>query len=68
VADDCKRGTRDWSAARVSLKLVWRNPLFNVAACLQAREKNDPYCLWAEQANKIYVRRFNWETDNNWFE
>jgi|GEM_PF-4596230 len=50
------------------LELVWRNPLARVRAHLRTREKNNPYCQWAEQATKIRARRSNWNTVKNWVE
>jgi hypothetical protein len=42
----------------MSFEVVWRNPLSKVRADLKAREKNNPYCRWAEQASRIRVRRW----------
>ena len=52
----------------LSLELVWRNPLARVRAQLRTREKDDPYCQWAQQASKIRARRSNWDGSKNWLE
>ena len=52
----------------MSFEVVWRNPLPRVRAFLRAREADNPYCRWAEQASKIRAWRSNWDTNNNWVE
>ncbi len=51
-----------------SYEVVWRNPLPCVRAFLRAREADNPYCRWAEQASKIRARRSSPDTSNNCIE
>jgi hypothetical protein len=78
-AEQSRRGsTRSWAMIvdeeqeigpqGMSFEVVWRNPLSKVRADLRAREMNNPYCRWVEQASRIRVRRSNWDTNNNWVE
>ena len=53
---------------RMSLDVVWRNPLPHVRASLRSRQASSPYCRWAEQAGKIRARRSNWDANHNWVE
>lgn len=54
------------SAQRMSLDVVWRNPLPHVRASLRSRQASNPYCRWAEQASKILARRSNWGENHTW--
>jgi hypothetical protein len=56
----------DTEATVTSLKVVWRNSLGLVQAHLRARQATDPYSRWAEQAQKIRARRFNWDATHIW--
>ena len=48
------------------LEIVWRNQSASVRADLRARQQNNPYCRWAEQAGKIRARRSNWDANRVW--
>jgi hypothetical protein len=53
---------------RMSLDVVWRNPLPQVRASLRSRQASNPYCRWADQASKIRARRSNWDANHYWVE
>jgi hypothetical protein len=48
---------------RMSLDVVWRNPLSHVQASPRSRRAGNPYCCGAEQASKIRARRSNWDAN-----
>ena len=57
---------QELGAQDMSIQIVWRNQSASVRADLRARQLNNPYCQWAEQAGKIRARRFNWEAKHVW--
>lgn len=52
---------QELAAQDISMQIVWRNQSSSVRARLRARQQNNPYCRWAEQAGKIRARRSNWD-------
>jgi hypothetical protein len=54
------------AAQGMSIQIVWRNQSASVSANLRAKQQNDPYCRWAEQAGKIRARRSNWDAKHVW--
>lgn len=57
---------QELAAQDISIQIVWRNQSASVSANLRARQQNDPYCRWAEQAGKIRSRRSNWDAKHVW--
>ena len=57
---------QELGAQGMSIQIVWRNQSASVRADLRARQQNNPYCRWAEQAGKIRARRSNWDAKHVW--
>lgn len=57
---------RELATQGMSIQIVWRNQSASVRANLRARQQNNPYCQWSEQAGKIRARRSNWDAKHVW--
>jgi len=57
---------QDIEAVGMPLEIVWRKPGRLVHAQLRAKESNNPYCRWGEQASKIRARRAHWNANHRW--
>ena len=54
------------AAQDMSIQIAWRNQSASVSANFRARQQNNPYYRWAEQAGKIRARRSNWDARHVW--